>query len=715
MHLPPPLGRDIVLLGGGHAHALVLRMWGMAPPPGLRLTLINPDPVAAYSGMLPGFVAGHYRQEEAEIDLVRLARFAGARLILARATGIDRAAGLVQVEGRGPVGYDLLSVDIGVTSDLPCIAGFAGHGLPAKPLGAFAAGWSAFVAKVAAGQAAPEVAVIGAGLAGVELAFAARHRLGAGARVTLVEATATPLAAVGRRARGRLLAALARDGITLVTGQAAVAVQPDGVRLADGRLLPAALTIGAAGAAAAGWLADSGLALEGGFVRVRPTLQSDSDPAIFAAGDVAHLTHAPRPKAGVFAVRAAPVLFHNLCAAATGGALRDFRPQGDYLKLVSTGGRRAVADKSGLAAEGAAIWRWKDRIDRAFIARLADLPAMAAPAGPDTGDKPLCGGCGAKVGGATLAEALAHLPAPTRADIETGAGDDAAVLRMGATRQVLTTDHLRAFTLDPCLMARITAIHALGDVWSMGAAPQAALAQIILPPLSDRLQSRTLAEIMAVATEVFAAEGAAIVGGHTSQGAELSIGFTVTGLCDGPALTHAGARAGDRLILTKPIGTGVILAAEMAGRARAQVVAGALASMCRPQGAAARLMAPLAHAMTDVTGFGLAGHLLAILRASGTGAVLRMADVPFLPGALDLSRMGEGSSLLPANRQVRADMLVTEGPDTDLLFDPQTAGGLLAAVPADQADALLAHLLAAGEAAAIIGEVIDGPPHASVL
>lgn len=709
IQMPDPITRDIVLVGGGHTHALVLRMWGMKPLPGVRLTLVNPGPVAAYSGMLPGFVAGHYQRDELEIDLVRLARFAGARLVMGRVEGIDRARRRVHVPGRADIAYDILSLDIGVTSDMPALAGFSDFAVPAKPLGEFAQRWRAFCD---ASPASPQVAVIGAGLAGVELALAAAHRLGPRAKVRLIEA-GLPLAAVGKGARAALLRHLERAGVALVEGMPARSVEAGLVVLADGQRVPSDLTIGAAGVVAQPWLAGTDLALEGGFVRVGPTLQSESDPLIFAVGDMAHLSHDPRPKAGVFAVRQAPVLLHNLRVLATGrGTLRPYRPQKDYLKLVSTGGRGAVADKWGLRLDHALLWRWKDRIDQRFMARFHDLPAMDNPprgrgAAPD--ERPLCGGCGAKAGRPALERAMARLPRPVRADVIAGAGDDAAVLRAGAGFQVLTTDHLRAFTPDPWVMARVAAIHALGDVWSMGARPQAALAQIILPLMDEDRQAETLREIMAAAEGIFSPEGADIVGGHTSLGAEMTVGFTVTGLT-ARAITHGGARAGDALILTKPIGTGIVLAAEMQGRAAGRVVEAAFESMLMPQGAAATILAPHATAMTDVTGFGLAGHLFSILDASGVSARLDGAAIPILPGAADLARQGQATSLLVANRSVRDRMILPPGPEGELLFDPQTAGGLLATVPQDAAAALVQALSAAGFDAACIGRIEPGPP-----
>ncbi|MGL4281458.1 MAG: selenide, water dikinase SelD, partial [Albidovulum sp.] len=243
--------------------------------------------------------------------------------------------------------------------------------------------------------------------------------------------------------------------------------------------------------------------------------------------------------------------------------------------------------------------------------------------------------------------------------------------------------------------------------------------QLTLPRMAPALMSATLDEITEAAARVFSQAGADLVGGHTTVGEELTVGFTVTGIAS-RVVAKGGARPGDALILTKPLGTGTILAAEMA-RARlpggllGESVAAAFASMTRPLAAASRLLAPEATAMTDVTGFGLAGHLLEMLDASGAAATIRLADLPLLPGAEALAAQGEASSLAPANRAVAARMSFAEGPRAALLFDPQTAGGLLAAVPADRATALMAALADLGETAALIGHVTDGPPHLTAI
>ena len=702
----PILTHDIVLVGGGHTHALVLKTWGMAPVPGARLTLIDPGPRTAYSGMLPGHVAGHYRREDLDIDLARLCGFAGARRIEGRAVGLDLDAGLVRVEGQAPVAFDLCSIDVGITSAMPEVPGFAEHAVPAKPLGPFAAAWQTFLS----GDGPGRVAVIGGGVAGAELAMAMAHALRASGRaggVTLIEADRV-VATLGPRARARVLAAMDALGIERREGARLLKIAEGRVETTAGAIEADFIT-GAAGARPYDWFADTGLELHDGFIAVDRYLTT-SDPRVFAAGDCAHLTFDPRPKAGVYAVRAAPIIAHNLRAVVLGRPKRAFHPQRDYLKLISLGEKSALAEKWGVTLSGPMLWRWKDRIDRRFMDRLNDLAAPETDTADDpTRPAPLCAGCGAKVARSALGPVLESHRGAARDDVTDLPWDDAALLQTGGVRQVLTTDHLRAFTADHVAMGRIAAIHALGDVWAMGAEPQAAVLTLILPRMSERLQARTVGEITAAVSGVLAEAGAALVGGHTSMGSELTVGLSVTGLLDRDPITLAGASPGDALILTKPIGTGTILAAAMRHRADADQIDAAMAAMSRAQGQAARILSG-AHAMTDVTGFGLAAHLKGICVASGCGAELEAGAIPLLPGAAELAEAGIRSTLWPSNRAE-----VPELPeDHPLLFDPQTAGGLLAAVAPAEADRLVSDLRAGGDAAQVIGRIVEGPPLVSL-
>ncbi|WP_425092895.1 selenide, water dikinase SelD [Tropicimonas sp. S265A] len=689
MHSPIPLTQDVVLVGGGHAHALFLRKWAMKPLAGARLTLINPDPAAPYTGMLPGFVAGHYPRDALMIDLVRLARSAGARLILGRVTEMDLPAKTLTVPGRPPIRYDIASIDIGITSDLPSLPGFSDHAVPAKPLGRFADRWDALVANP---PAAPNVVILGGGVGGVELAMAAAHRLGRTATITIVEASSEILSILPARTRRYMLEAVDALGITVLTHTRAREVTETLVRLDNGSNLPADLVIGATGARPQDWLATTGLSLHDGFIEVDHWLRTIKDPTVFAVGDCAHLGFAPRPKAGVYAVRQAKILHHNIRADLTGSHRKLYHPQRDYLKLISTGRKAAVLDRSGIALKGDCVWRLKDRIDRAFMDQFEALQPMAPQKLPAqvargvraeiAGKPPLCGGCGAKVDATTLDAALATLPHPRREDVVSQIGDDAALLNIAGTTQVITTDHLRAVVEDPFLMTRIAVNHALGDIWAMGARPQVALAQIILPRARTEMHAAMLAEITRAAEEVLAQVGAELAGGHTSIGAELTIGFTVTGLTGSRPIGLAGAKPGDKLVLTRPLGSGVLFATDMQARARGEDVSALWQILSSPQQETAVALAQVAHAMTDVTGFGLAGHLRRLCAASGVGAELREDAIPVFAGALEAVRSGIASSLYAQNRSGVPDLPDTT-PTAKILFDPQTAGGLLAAVPSD--------------------------------
>ncbi|MEL7284201.1 MAG: selenide, water dikinase SelD [Pseudomonadota bacterium] len=704
-----PVTRDLVLIGGGHTHALVLRKWAMTPLAGAQVTLINPDAKAPYTGMLPGFVAGHYDRSDLDIDLVKLARQAGARLIIDRAVGIDLVAKRVRLEQRPDISYDTLSIDVGISSRSFANAALPVPIIPAKPLGDFAAAWTKFLEQAEQQNVPPRVAVIGAGIAGVELALAMAHRLKAlsiSAIVDLIEAAETPLREISGQTRKPLIKALADSNIHIRTNATVSDVAED-----------TAFIVSAAGAEPHAWLSETGLQTENGYICVDETLQSVIDSDVFAVGDCAHMPFAPRPKAGVFAVRQAPTLFHNLRAHLTEIAPIKFKPQRDYLKLISIGRKAAVSTKWGVGLSGGWVWRWKDKIDRAFMAQFSEPKQMTRPPLPSelaSGVRPLmdahltaCGGCGAKVDHRTLRQGLTS--AGIEADV-LGSLDDAAIIESERGPVVFTTDHLRAFNSDPYILAKVAAIHALGDVWAMGAIPKSVLANIILPPLSPEKQSLMLAEIMSGANAVFGPLGAKVDGGHTSNGAELTIGFSLIGDVSGSPVKQSGANAGDFIILTKPIGTGVILAAEMQQQADGDDYIYALRSMCRPQDKVAKILAAYATAMTDVTGFGLAGHLFNILDASNVKARLDISSVPFLPGAERLCAQGIRSTLWPANAE-NADRMNGDLPrQGDLLFDPQTCGGLLACIPAEKADAVFAAFNRIAEPIWKIGSIDRGAP-----
>jgi selenide,water dikinase len=329
-----------------------------------------------------------------------------------------------------------------------------------------------------------------------------------------------------------------------------------------------------------------------------------------------------------------------------------------------------------------------------------------------------CGGCGAKVGATVLSRALGALRPLERADVLVGlhAPDDAAVVRVPPGKAVVhTVDFFRSFIDDPYVFGKVAANHALGDIFAMGAEAQSATSIVTVPPGLESKTEDVLYQMMSGAVEVLNEAGCALVGGHTGEGRELALGFAVNGLIDDrpdAILRKGGMRPGDILLLTKPIGTGTLFAAHMRMQARGRWIDAALQSMCQSNRQGARALREHgATACTDLTGFGLLGHLVEMTRPSRVDVELDLGALPVLEGAEETAAAGILSSLQPANvrlrRALRNQAELPRHPRYALLFDPQTAGGLLASVPAARAQACLAQLRELGyRQAAAIGRVL---------
>ena len=376
--------RQLVLLGGGHAHLGVLAELAQRPLPGWQVTLVTPFRRQIYSGMLPGWVAGHYRLGECAVALDALAGRAGAALHLGAGTALDLQHNTLHCADGRQLPFDRLSIDTGPVAALAELPGAAEHALPVRPIEGFVAAWPGVVQRITAQRQRFELAVLGAGAAGVELALAIHHRAQAHGwqhlRVTLVGASAEPLDGAAPGAGRRVARLLARRGIGWVGNRRAVRVDAGRLVFAGGGApLAFDACLAVTGAAAPAWPAESGLDTDArGFIRVTRTLQSTSHPQVLAAGDVAAYADA-RPKSGVFAVRAGPVLAQNLRALCTGQQPTDWTPQQRALYLVSTGNHRAIAAWGRWAWSGAWVWRWKERIDRGFVAKFGADEAAKRP------------------------------------------------------------------------------------------------------------------------------------------------------------------------------------------------------------------------------------------------------------------------------------------------------------------------------------------------
>ncbi len=372
------MAKHLALLGGGHSHAIALRLWGMHPLPDVRLTLITEAASTPYSGMIPGHIAGHYSRQECHIDLQRLCQFAAAQLVLDRAIGLDLKANRVICDRSSEVEFDLLAIDIGSTPSLPAVATW---GVPVKPWSGFFDHWQQLVQQITTSPTKQwRIAVVGGGAGGVEVSLAMQHHLDqvltqAGQSLKHLELHlfhqgAEVMTGHNRWVRDRLHQILVKRGIDLHLKERVIEVSPHQLQCESGLRLNCDALFWVTQAGAAGWLGQAGLATDQfGFVQVNDTLQSISHPQVFAAGDIAAMVNYPRPKAGVLAVRQGQPLFKNLQSALLEQPLTAYRPQQHFLSLIGIGDRSAIASWGAwpLGWQSRWLWAWKDHIDRQFM------------------------------------------------------------------------------------------------------------------------------------------------------------------------------------------------------------------------------------------------------------------------------------------------------------------------------------------------------------
>lgn len=379
--------KRLLLVGGGHVHTIVLRALAAAPPPDVEVVLITPSDRMVYTGMLPGWIAGHYTLSDITVMLGPLVRAAGATWVSRRIVGLDLDTRAALTNQGERIAFDVVSIATGPGVAFDAVPGSRQVALPIRPLEHFVEGWQRILRYAASAEGPLRLTVIGAGAGGVELALAMQYRLHEirdDAHVQLVTGNGPILPGHGPTARRMLHAALLRYGIRMIEGTVEH-LDIDAAVLEGGIALHADAALLVTGPAADAWPRASGLATDDdGFITVDSTLRSTSHPFVFAAGDVATQVDTFRAKSGVYAVRAAPALAGNLIAALSDRPLRPHRPPAHALYLISTGAQRAVASWGPLAIGGKWVWHWKDRIDRAYIAQLRPVTSTSESTTPES-------------------------------------------------------------------------------------------------------------------------------------------------------------------------------------------------------------------------------------------------------------------------------------------------------------------------------------------
>lgn len=326
-----------------------------------------------------------------------------------------------------------------------------------------------------------------------------------------------------------------------------------------------------------------------------------------------------------------------------------------------------------------------------------------------------CGGCGGKVGASILDDVLSQLPAQDDGDIVIGldSTDDAAAISLPENQLLVqTVDFFREFIEDPWLFGQIAAHHALNDIFAMGASASTAMAMVTLPQSEENILRSDLLQMLLGSVHVLNKANTRLIGGHTGEASDVSLGFTINGFIEEKTLLRKkGMKDKDHLILTKPLGTGLLFAAHMRGKASSASISNALNMMLQSnQHAANSLKDFQINACTDISGYGLLGHLLEMARVSEVDVTLDLSRIPILDGVSACQESGIFSSLYPENRRFERFISNVDSasvnPVFPVIFDPQTSGGLLFSLPERESSAFIGQLKSLGYSQAeIIGKV----------
>jgi selenide, water dikinase len=743
---PAPIVSDLVLLGGGHANIQVLKMLAMNPIGGLRITLISDQTHSPYSGMIPGFLAGYYSYEECHFDLRRLCEELGQRFIKAKIIGLDPQRKTVQLENRAEIRYDCAAINVGIQPrNIENISQEAALKLiPLKPISRFITHWQRLISDLKAyqGNESLELAIVGAGASGVEISIILKMLVDKNrwnAQVSLIHRHEFLVSAKDLDAQRRLSKTLEALDIKVFPNTEVLEVYENGLMLKDAkgqiRSEDFYRALIATQAAAPEWFKSSGLAVDqAGFVKVMGNLQVENADALFAAGDCIHFSPSPLKKAGVYAVRQGMVLEHNIrCFFTRESSLKTFHPKKHVLSLITIGERQALVHQDDASILRwmwpSLLWRVKDQIDRRFMRRFQAetlnvkpehfskaMPEPKTTLVPEDWADNTCGGCGSKLAASTLTQSLNKLTIPKHDDVLLGVndGEDCALTRFSEhTLCLQTIDQFRSFISDPYLFGQIATQHALSDVYAMGGVAKTVQVGLTLQAATEKIQQEDIFQVMSGVLDSLTKNGVSLVGGHTGEGAELSISIAAQGeVAPKQVLRKRLTHPGNRLILTKPIGTGVIFAANMLAQANGKLVDEALSSMLQSNKIAMEAIRSFdISGCTDITGFGVLGHAFEMMGKGDKtlGVKIDYEAIPLFDGVSELFEKGYFASLAPKNRAslaciLSADMTPQSFP---ALFDPQTSGGLLFSVPHDQTKDCLTALHHNGVSkACVIGEVI---------
>ncbi len=719
-----PKAHELILLGGGHSHLSVLKYFAMHPIAGLSVTLVNKNIMSGYSGMMPGYIAGKYNENEIQINLANLCQYANARLIPQEVIGLDTNNQIIKLKNKRNIKYDTLSINIGGEQSLNEINGAKRFAHSIKPISNLINQIN-LLKNYFSDMENAEIVIIGGGAGGIEIALSINNFISSfqkikNKNITIICRNKNLIPNHNHLTQYNLKQYLIKQNIKFITDDSVIKIMKNKVLTEKGLSIKSNLNLLVTSISPAKWLSSSKLNLtDDGFIKINHYLQTNEYHNIFAAGDISSIENHNLPKAGVYAVRQGPVLAKNLHSHILKKHLIKYKPQTTFLSLIGNGKDFAIASWWKLSISGKLVWVLKDFIDRSFIKKFTNLPKMknlnrslpnpSLISEENIGDPNMsdmkCLGCGSKTTWEALNLAIQKNKTPSSL---VNINSDASVIKVKKGLEIVqSVDLISAIVNDPYELSRISLLHAISDLIASAATPYSTEAIFILPPAIEKIQSRVISELLEGIQSTLADHKMKLTGGHTIEGKELQVGFAVTGFRN-HNFKFNGPVIGDNLILTKKLGIGSILAGQMRQLANHKDYLKALKIMNESNKWAGEIfIRNNVSSMTDITGFGLARHALNL--ANPYGININFNSLPILSGAIELIHKGINSSLADSNRRAVNFSFIKKNDPKNIFFDPQTSGGLLASISDQNLDKTISSLKKNNINHAVIGKITKSP------
>ena len=680
--------KQLVLLGGGHAHVQVLRKLCMNFYEGLHVILINNSLESAYSGMTPAYIQDYYKINEIMIDLQRLCFNAGVTFINDEVIQLKTEEKKVILKNRPSIHYDLLSINTGCISKKNNIKIHENSkNIFIKPINNLIKNLNA-LDEIIKNTNNTKINIIGGGVAAFEISFALRQRFHNKISISIISKNILLEKNLNTKTINELKKISENMNISLKESDV-IEIKKNELLLSNGEIFPSDLNLISTGAQIPEWIQNSSLEKNDGFIGIKTNLQSINDENIFAAGDVASIQDHRRPKSGVMAVRQGQILKENIFLKIQGKKLKKFRPQKNWLYIIGTYPNKALLNYMYLSFHSKWCWTLKKWIDKSFIKRFSfpnklNMKKKIVSENFEIQNQEMyCQGCGSKISKATLIDYLSE-------NSKNNELADSSIVKFSNNQILQTVDHIKLFnSIDPFDFGIISYLHSQNDIIAAGGSVHSLNISVGVPFGDGNTEIFYLKSFMKGIEHLSKFDNASIISGHSYQTFEPGITINMNGTYEHESKKTL-AKENNLIYLSKPLGVGYLLAAyfKNSDLLDSQDFKEVLSSMKLSNKNASEIAKKhQTKSMTDISGFGLASHLGDICKSSGLTANIHLDEKLLINPNLEILKNFQSTGY-KSNYQSVSQYINSEGnnPYLDILYDPQTNGPLLMIIEENKKD-----------------------------